>query len=41
MSYKWSLTQLKEEYKKMGINYEEVFKNIKNLCIKTLMAVEP
>lgn len=25
----------------MGINYDEVFKNIKNLCIKTLMAVEP
>jgi tubulin polyglutamylase TTLL4 len=25
----------------MGINYEEVFKNVKTLCIKTLMAVEP
>ena len=25
----------------MGINYNEVFKNIKSLCVKTLMAVEP
>ena len=25
----------------MGINYNEVFKSIKILCIKTLMAVEP
>ena len=41
MSSKWSLTQLKQEYEKMGINYEEVFKSIKSLCIKTLMAVEP
>jgi hypothetical protein len=25
----------------MGINYNDVFKNIKTLCVKTLMAVEP
>ena len=25
----------------MGINFADVIKNIKNLCIKTLMAVEP
>jgi tubulin polyglutamylase TTLL4 len=25
----------------MGVNYNEIFKNIKSLCIKTLMAVEP
>jgi len=25
----------------MGINYNEIFKKIKELCIKTLMAVEP
>jgi tubulin polyglutamylase TTLL4 len=25
----------------MGFSYDEVFKNIKTLCIKTLMAVEP
>ena len=41
MTFKWSLSQLREEYKKMGISYEEVFKNIKAVCIKTLMAVEP
>jgi hypothetical protein len=41
MNCKWSLQQLKEEYVKMGINYNEVFKSIKILCIKTLMAVEP
>jgi len=41
MSSKWSLEELREEYEKMGINYDEVFKQIKHLCIKTLMAVEP
>lgn len=25
----------------MGISYDEVFKGIKQLCVKTLMAVEP
>lgn len=38
---KWSLEQLKAEYEKMDISYEEVFSEIKKLCIKTLMAVEP
>jgi tubulin polyglutamylase TTLL4 len=41
MSSKWSLEELRKEYTKMGINFEEVFRNIKLLCIKTLMAVEP
>jgi tubulin polyglutamylase TTLL4 len=41
MSSKWSLEQLRAEYQKQGISFEEVFKNIKTLCIKTLMAVEP
>jgi len=41
MSSKWSLDELRAEYEKMGISYDEVFKNIKTLCIKTLMAVEP
>ena len=41
MSSKWSLQQLKQEYEKMGISYDAVFKNIKTLCVKTLMAVEP
>jgi hypothetical protein len=29
MSSKWSLKELKVEYEKIGINYNEVFKNIK------------
>jgi len=41
MSSKWSFRQLKDEYQKMGINFNDVFKRIKELCIKTLMAVEP
>ena len=41
MSSKWSLEELRAEYNKMEINYDEVFKNVKLLCIKTLMAVEP
>jgi tubulin polyglutamylase TTLL4 len=41
ISSKWSLAQLKEEYDNNGIDYIEVFKNIKTLCVKTLMAVEP
>ena len=41
MSFKWSLNQLRQEYKKMGIDDDEVFKNIKLLIVKALMAVEP
>ena len=41
MSSKWSLEQLRQEYDKMGIDYDNVFKQVKILCIKTLMAVEP
>ena len=41
MSSKWSFSQLKDEYSKMGIDYNEVFQKIKILCVKTLMAVEP
>jgi hypothetical protein len=41
MEFKWSLKQLKDEYKKMGINYDEIFSKIKDVCIKTLMSVEP
>ena len=29
MSCKWSLNELRKEFKKMEINYDEVFKNIK------------
>lgn len=41
MEFKWSLTQLKDEYEKMGINYNEIFAKIKDVCLKTLMACEP
>lgn len=41
MEFKWSLKQLRDEYTKMGINYNEVFAKIKDVCLKTLMAVEP
>ena len=41
MSCKWSLDQLRKEYEKMGISYDDVFKDVKILCIKTLMACEP
>lgn len=41
MSSKWSFRQLKEEYQKMGISFNDIFKKIKDLCIKTLMSVEP
>lgn len=40
MEFKWSLVQLKEEWEKMGINYNEIFTKIKNICVKTLMSVE-
>jgi hypothetical protein len=32
---------LKEEYEKNGIDYDEIFAKIKDVCIKTLMSVEP
>ena len=32
---------LREEYEKLGIDYQEVFGKIKDICIKTLMSVEP
>ena len=41
ISSKWSLAQLRDEYKRVGIDSNEVFRNIKTLCVKTLMAVEP
>ena len=40
MEFKWSLKQLKDEWEKMGINFNEIFTKIKDICIKTLMSVE-
>lgn len=38
---KWSLKMLREEYERNGIDYNEVFGKIKDVCLKTLMSVEP
>jgi hypothetical protein len=38
---KWSLKMLREEYEREGIDYAEVYSKIKDVCIKTLMSVEP
>jgi hypothetical protein len=32
---------LKEEYEKNGIDFDKIFGKIKDVCIKTLMSVEP
>lgn len=37
---KWSLKALQEAFKQLGINYGEVFGNIKDLIIKTILSVE-
>ena len=40
MACKLSFLQLKEEYKKMGVDYAEVFARIKDVIIKTVISVE-
>ena len=37
---KWSLKMLREEYTKNGIDYDDIFAKIKDLCVKTLISVE-
>lgn len=37
---KLSFVQLKEEYKKMGVDYQEVFAKIKDVILKTVISVE-
>lgn len=37
---KRSFMQLREEYKKMGVDYNEVFTKIKDVIIKTVISVE-
>lgn len=37
---KWSFKQLKQEYQKLGIDYDQVFDRIKDVIIKTLLSVE-
>lgn len=41
MASKWDFKSLKEEYVRMGVNYEQVFKDIHDVLIKTLISVEP
>ena len=41
MESKWSLKMLKDEYERVGIDYGEIYVKIKDVCIKTLMSVEP
>ena len=38
---KWSLKMLKEEYERNGIDFDDIFNKIKELCLKTLISVEP
>ena len=38
---KWDLTTLKTKLKEMGINTDEAFKRVKDICIKAIMSVEP
>jgi len=37
---KWSLNALKKKYAEMGIDSDKVFNKIKDIIIKTLIAVE-
>ena len=37
---KLSFLQLKEQYKKIGVDYQEVFGRIKDVIIKTIISVE-
>lgn len=39
-SSKWCLKQLRKEYERLGINYDEVFERIKDVIIKTCLSVE-
>ena len=37
---KLNLTQLRAEYERIGVNYDELFEKIKEILIKTLLSVE-
>ena len=37
---KWSLKMLREEYERTGIDFDDIFNKIKELCLKTLICVE-
>ena len=40
-SSKWDFKMLRAEYEKLGINYEYVIAQFKDLIVKTLLTVEP
>jgi tubulin polyglutamylase TTLL4 len=40
-SYKWPLSALKSNYEALGINFEDVMQRVKDVVIKTIIAVEP
>jgi hypothetical protein len=40
MASKISFLQLREEYKKIGVDYNQVFTGIKDVIIKTIIAAE-
>lgn len=40
-AFKWSLTELQEHFRKEGLDYNAMFNGIKDMAIKTLIAVEP
>jgi len=40
-AFKWSLAQLRKHFDQRGLNYDAMFDSIKDLVIKTLIAVEP
>jgi hypothetical protein len=38
---KWDLYTLKAKLLELGLNFDEVWNNVKDLIIKTIMSVEP
>merc|ERR1739848_284109 len=38
---KWSFVQLKSYFEEKDLDYDALFRRINDLCIKTLIAVEP
>jgi tubulin polyglutamylase TTLL4 len=40
-SSKWSFKALRKAYEELGINYDYVFAQVKDVIVKTLISVEP
>ena len=41
MESKWSLKMLKDEYERTGVDWNRIYDGIRDVCLKTLMSVEP